>query len=100
LRRDSAPEAAQAAELADHFCRGARRKVRGLFTALWHNDDRSAYALGRAVLDGRHAWLEEGAVRLPYSVEDLRPKAAQRAGLGAEQAPPPAPVPIKGAATR
>ncbi|WP_242393029.1 acyl-CoA dehydrogenase family protein [Anaeromyxobacter oryzisoli] len=73
LRRAGRPEAARAARLADHFCLTSRRKVRGLFAALWHNDDARAYALGREVLAGEHAWLERGGIGLGLTVEDLRP---------------------------
>ena len=68
------PEAKDAAKLADHFCLTTRRKVRALFGALWHNDDAKAYAMGRAVLDGKHAWLEQGGIGLDVTVEELRPK--------------------------
>jgi hypothetical protein len=47
------PDAAGAAELADVFCRSARRKVRRLFQDLWRNDDGlrsrlAARVMGRA----------------------------------------------------
>ena len=55
------PECRQAAyELADLFSLQARRRVDGLFTALWHNDDRVGYGIAQRVLDGRYAWLEQG----------------------------------------
>jgi alkylation response protein AidB-like acyl-CoA dehydrogenase len=85
LRRAGRPEAAACTRMADHFCRRSRRTVAALFGALWRNDDASAYALGREVLDGGHAWLEAGAGGLGLSVEDLRPHAPGR--------PAPAPVP-------
>jgi alkylation response protein AidB-like acyl-CoA dehydrogenase len=74
LRRAGRPEAEGAAKLADHFCLTTRRKVRGLFGALWHNDDDRAYATGRDVLAGEHAWLEKGGIGLGVTVEELRPK--------------------------
>jgi alkylation response protein AidB-like acyl-CoA dehydrogenase len=48
--------------LVDMFCRGSRRRVRGLFRDLWRNEDVSKYRLGRAVLDGNFAFMEEGIV--------------------------------------
>jgi alkylation response protein AidB-like acyl-CoA dehydrogenase len=51
---------AEAVELADLFCRQASRRVDGLFGDLWSNDDRRAYGVAQDVLEGRHAWLEEG----------------------------------------
>jgi len=94
VRRAGRPDAAGSARLADHFCRGARRTVDGLFAALWQNDDNDAYAVGREVLDGRHAWLEAGVPGLGLTVDDLRPRAPARspAQPRAERAPEPAGV--------
>ncbi len=58
LEQQGSDEAARAGELADVFCRQARRKVDVLFRELWHNDDSKAYAAAQHVLDGEHAWLE------------------------------------------
>lgn len=58
------PEAKDAAELADLFCRQARRKVDELFRALWRNEDAKAVAAARHVLDGKHAWLERNVIGL------------------------------------
>ncbi len=89
LRRAGRPEAARAARLADHFCLTTRRKVRSLFRALWRNDDAAAYALGREVLAGDHAWVERGPViGLDLTVEALRPRSPPRA-----PAPSPRPQP-------
>jgi alkylation response protein AidB-like acyl-CoA dehydrogenase len=66
------PEAAGAAELADLFCRNARRKIAGLFRALWANDDVRKYKVALKVLDGRHAWLEEGILGL--TARSLKPE--------------------------
>ena len=73
MKEAGRPEAADAARLADHFCLATRRKVRALFDALWHNDDAKAYAMGREVLEGKHAWLEQGGIGLDVTVEELRP---------------------------
>jgi hypothetical protein len=57
------PHRRQAAyELADVFARQARRRVDGLFTALWHNDDTVGYETAQKLLDGRYTWLEEGVL--------------------------------------
>jgi alkylation response protein AidB-like acyl-CoA dehydrogenase len=53
-------ERPEARELADLFCRQARRRVDVLFHELWANDDRRAYGIAMDVLDGKHAWIEEG----------------------------------------
>jgi hypothetical protein len=50
----------QALELADLFCKQARRRVDDLFGQLFANDDDDAYALAMQVLEGRHTWIEEG----------------------------------------
>ncbi len=52
------PDAALAAELADLFCRGARRRVKESFRDLWNNDDVLKYRVGVQVLQGRHTWME------------------------------------------
>ncbi len=51
-------------ELADVFCRQARRRVEEKFHAIWHNDDVATYAVARDVLDGKLDWLEEGLVEV------------------------------------
>jgi hypothetical protein len=73
MRRDQEPQAEHARELADFFCREARRRVRDLFRALWRNDDVRAYRLGQEVLRGSYRWLEEAALGLGLSADALRP---------------------------
>jgi alkylation response protein AidB-like acyl-CoA dehydrogenase len=60
LAVDGAAEAAGAAELADLFCRGSRRRVERLFTDLWSNDDAGNYAAAQRVLSGTYRWAEAG----------------------------------------
>ncbi len=62
LAEQGHPDAAKAGELADLFCRNARRTIGRLFRALWSNDDVRKYKVGLRVLDGSHAWLEKGIV--------------------------------------
>jgi alkylation response protein AidB-like acyl-CoA dehydrogenase len=64
LRANGHPNADKAAELADLFCRNARRKVGQLFRALWSNDDVRKYKVALKVLEGQHAWLEDGILNL------------------------------------
>jgi alkylation response protein AidB-like acyl-CoA dehydrogenase len=60
-RQDGDPARGRAAvELADAFCRQARLRVDGLFSALWSNTDRTDRRLSRGVLTDRYAWLEDG----------------------------------------
>ena len=61
------PSAREAADLADLFARGSRRRVRDLFRDLWRNDDTLKTRIGRQVLDGTHAWLENGIMGLDRS---------------------------------
>lgn len=49
-----------AIELADLFCRQARRRVDALFGELWANDDDENYKSAVKVLEGRYQWVEEG----------------------------------------
>ena len=62
IRREQPQRAVEARELADLFCRQARRRVDELFGALFDNDDTDAYALAQGVLDGRFEWLEDGVL--------------------------------------
>jgi alkylation response protein AidB-like acyl-CoA dehydrogenase len=83
LKDHGSPDAAGARELADLFCRDARRQVGRLFHGLWSNDDAFKYKVGQHVLAGEHAWIETG-IQTPRA--DLKP----RTGFGE---PDPAPVP-------
>ncbi|GAA2309253.1 acyl-CoA dehydrogenase family protein [Nonomuraea roseoviolacea subsp. roseoviolacea] len=70
-------------ELADTFCRQARRRADALFARLWDNSDSADVRLARYVLDGRYGFLEEGVldpsiegpwVGAPAGGENLRRK--------------------------
>ncbi|HEX7183852.1 MAG TPA: acyl-CoA dehydrogenase family protein [Thermoanaerobaculia bacterium] len=87
MREAGHTDAENAAELADLFCRGARRKVAQLFRDLWRNDDVRKYKVALKVLDGRHAWLEQGIL----SLEEKRIASLRPDGVFGE--PDPAPVP-------
>src|SRR5690349_10677442 len=60
IASEQSERADSARELADLFCRQARRRADALFHALWANEDDQGYKTALAVLDGRHAWIEEG----------------------------------------
>jgi hypothetical protein len=62
LRADQAPEAERAVELAELFCRGARRRVERLFHDLWANDDAGDYAAAQRILGGAYTWAEQGVL--------------------------------------
>ncbi len=58
------PRADHAQELADVFCRNARRRVADLERALWQNDDDANTTLAAGVMEGRYQWLEDGIITL------------------------------------
>jgi alkylation response protein AidB-like acyl-CoA dehydrogenase len=62
IRREQPARASEATELADLFCRQARRRVDALLHSLFSNDDVQAYGLAQGVLAGRFTWLEEGVL--------------------------------------
>ena len=74
------PEAARAAELADLFCRGARRKIVRLFRDLWLNDDALKNRVAASVLEGRQAWLEDGVVKMGWTPESFLTQALSEIG--------------------
>ncbi|HVT60622.1 MAG TPA: acyl-CoA dehydrogenase family protein [Thermoanaerobaculia bacterium] len=86
------PHAAEAAELADLFCRGARRKVTRLFRELWANDDARKYRVALRVLEGRHAWMEEGILRRDHPPASLQPEIPREPVGEAHPVSPEAPV--------
>ena len=62
LAKAGGAEGRGAVELADVFCRMMRRRIRQHFHAMRTNDDVRQYKTARRVLDGEHAWLEDGLV--------------------------------------
>ncbi len=68
-----------AMELADTFCRAARRRIEQSFAGIGGNDDVANFQTARGVLAARYAWLEAGVV----------PAIAPQ---GTAQAPPGAPT--------
>jgi alkylation response protein AidB-like acyl-CoA dehydrogenase len=50
-------------DLADLFCRHARRRVEERFRAVFDNDDLATYRVAQQVLAGEHGWLERGMVQ-------------------------------------
>jgi hypothetical protein len=49
-------------ELADLFCRQARRRAEELFRSLWDNTDSVDVAAAKRIVAGRYAFLEDGVV--------------------------------------
>lgn len=105
MRRAAQPHAAEAMELADLFCRQARRKVTQLFRDLWANDDVRKYRVALRILEGRHAWLEDGILQPPqHQVPGAAPAVTppeptpveEPAPVAARAAVGPRPVPARG----
>ncbi|MCK9249068.1 MAG: acyl-CoA dehydrogenase family protein [Solirubrobacteraceae bacterium] len=55
-------------ELADLFCKQARRRAKLLFEELSDNDDDASYKVALGVLDGRYGFIEED---VPHGFEDV-----------------------------
>jgi len=67
-------------EVADTFCRAARRRVEGLFDGIASNDDAHDYGMARAMLDGRYTWLEAGVIHAPVVGPDVAEPSHRAAG--------------------
>jgi alkylation response protein AidB-like acyl-CoA dehydrogenase len=85
IKQEQPERAEQAVELADMFCRQARRRVDTLFHDLWANDDDANYKSAQKVLEGRYEWLEEGIVDPSGSGELIEPQPAGVDEQGSEQ---------------
>jgi hypothetical protein len=60
IKAEDSARGESAFELAALFCTQSRRRIDGLFHALWANDDDANYSGAKAVLEGRFKWIEEG----------------------------------------
>ena len=91
--RQGHPDSAKALDLVDVFCRSSRRKVKGLFRSLWHNDDGLRYRMAQEILAGDHVWLEQGILAYdeaaypaslprPLSKKEARPRRDSPEPLG------------------
>jgi hypothetical protein len=49
-------------EVADLFCRQARRRLKVLRSGVYWQDDRAAYKVARELLDGKYPWLNDNIV--------------------------------------
>ena len=59
------PDDPRPVQLADVFCRAARRRVAERFRRVFSNDDGVTYRLAQRVLRGEYTWLEEGIIPPP-----------------------------------
>jgi len=55
-------EEESATDLADYFCRMARRRIKGHFAAMGDNDDKQANVLAKYFLEDKMQWLENGII--------------------------------------
>ena len=69
---DRHPESKWAVQLADLYCRSARRKVKLWFKELWNNDDVRKYKVAMNILKGDYEWLEKGGITLAEYKEKLK----------------------------
>jgi alkylation response protein AidB-like acyl-CoA dehydrogenase len=74
LAAERHPDAEHAVELADLFCRTARRKVQQLFAELWSNDDLRKNQLAAGVMNGDHRLLADGLVDLGRGPDAFQPR--------------------------
>jgi alkylation response protein AidB-like acyl-CoA dehydrogenase len=77
---DDHPDARRAQQIADLFCRGARRRIKGWFRDMWRNEDALKNSVAAAVLSGEHDWLQKGAIDLGWTREEFRPKSVSDVG--------------------
>ncbi|MBV8220153.1 MAG: acyl-CoA dehydrogenase, partial [Solirubrobacterales bacterium] len=71
----------EAQELAELFCRQAKRRAETLFGELWDNDDDAGHEAARHVLDGRYRWLEQG-IADPSGEGPMIPEEVKEAAAG------------------
>jgi len=72
---DRDPDAERALELADLFCRTARRKVRRLFRDLWANEDIRKNGVAASVMQGEQVWLERGAMDIGLTPQAFKTRS-------------------------
>ncbi|MBX6391745.1 MAG: acyl-CoA dehydrogenase family protein [Frankia sp.] len=83
-------------DLADLFCRQARRRVNAAFAGLWRNDDAHNYKLAQQVLGGRFTWAESGILDPsgggPFLAAERRRPGQRQGSHEAVGQPRPAPT--------
>ena len=70
-----------AMELADTFCKAARRRAEAHFAAIGGNDDVANYETAKGVLAGRYEWLEGGVIAAPQAAPA---ETAKQSGAAAQ----------------
>ncbi len=75
----------EAAELADLFCREARQRIKTNFERFYGKNDAAIYKVSQHVLDGSHAWLEQGIVGIMEDAPVKAGRGTSRAETAARQ---------------
>ncbi len=65
MEEDPEGEGLKAKNLADLYCREAKKKIKARFTYLFDKDDKFSYKIAQEVLDGNYDWMENDII-LPY----------------------------------
>jgi len=81
IGREQPERRAEAQELAELFCRQAKRRVEALFGELWDNEDDANRAAAARLLDGRYRWLEDGIVD-PSGTGPMIPDEVKQSAAG------------------
>lgn len=75
-------------ELADLFCRQAKRRISDSFRRLYRNDDLKTYDVAMKTLGGNYEWLESGPIPLHEVYSEEAMARAAKAAKGSTSASP------------
>jgi alkylation response protein AidB-like acyl-CoA dehydrogenase len=81
IGREQPERRAEARELAELFCRQAKRRAEALFDELWDNDDDANRTLAAELLKGRYCWLEDG-IADPSGDGPMIPEEVKKSAAG------------------
>ncbi len=85
IGREQPERRTEAQELAELFCRQAKRRIEALFAELWDNEDDANREAAARLLDGRYLWLEDGIID-PSGTGPMIPDEVKESAAG-EAAP-------------
>jgi alkylation response protein AidB-like acyl-CoA dehydrogenase len=77
---DGDANAQRAVQIADLFCRGARRRIKRWFNDLWRNEDALKNAVAGDLLGGKHEWMLDGALDMGWTAEAFEPRSFTEIG--------------------
>ena len=90
MLREDGVDASGSTDLADLYCRLARRRIKDGFRALFANDDVATYRVAEKFLDGEYEWLEQGIVSLETYRQQLEASLESDDTTTATEVPEPA----------